>query len=906
MGYVACGVLLNEKDELLRLVVNSVRNDVLSRNEAFQCLALEFIANVGGEEFAQLLTLDVMNVITNGATRPVVRKKAALCLLRMLRNSAADSDMISASEWGPRMAALLEERDLGVLLGLTTLLLGIVSRSFEGYEPCVPRLIAILDRLKSRDVPQDYTYYGLPSPWLQVKILRILQYFPPPDDPSILSSLTDALKRILAGNDPVKNPNKSNAVHAIAFEAVAVALALGDSELISLGLGLMARFLTVREANLRYLALENFSRLASARDVAEAVAVHQKTVFSCLHDKDSSIRRRALDLMFTTATQNSAASIVDELLAMLPRADFGMREEIVLKAAILAERFPPSHEWYVDSMLRLMSCAIDISIDDIWHSVVQLVASDPALHPYAVTKVIDGLKEDNVTEPYLRCAAFILGEHGGKQDQTPPREQFQLLNKRFPTATPATKAMLLSAYEKLKASSPGDGQLVSEVNEVLSRHKNSIDADIQQRALEYCSLDAHPTAAATALQPLPPWEKRASLLLRRLAEREGEGADEAKETPAWMEQDSGQEKPGGVTPMEPSSVVEISENSNVEQITNAPDLLDLLDINDDSVQTTAAPVAVETGVVDPLAFLQMPATSTSATTPEYPTSSQVKSSNPFAEPQDDKVANVPSITATTTAKKKIEPTGDLNAWFALLCQRPSGVLYEDSNIQIGIRMNEQGSQLDMGVYLGNKSGDVLDNIIFRISMPPSDEKSLIIKMTPVPIQLEPGKQVHVPVQIICSAPFATIPEVHFAYKTTREEGSVAVNLELPAVLTKYCQPVEVPATVFNARWSQVGGPPFKLKQDVDPLTSANQIEAITTLFPSIHIKVLDGIDPTPGTVSGACVLHCSGSQINQIPCMVKIENLDKVSSSCTITVATADAKVSEGLLTLLVRLLKTL
>ena len=45
MGYVACGVFLTEKDELLRLVINSVRTDLISRNEAFQCLALEFVAN---------------------------------------------------------------------------------------------------------------------------------------------------------------------------------------------------------------------------------------------------------------------------------------------------------------------------------------------------------------------------------------------------------------------------------------------------------------------------------------------------------------------------------------------------------------------------------------------------------------------------------------------------------------------------------------------------------------------------------------------------------------------------------------------------------------------------------------------------------------------------------------------
>ena len=45
VGYIVCAMFLCENDALLRLVINSVRSDILSRNEAFQCLALEFTAN---------------------------------------------------------------------------------------------------------------------------------------------------------------------------------------------------------------------------------------------------------------------------------------------------------------------------------------------------------------------------------------------------------------------------------------------------------------------------------------------------------------------------------------------------------------------------------------------------------------------------------------------------------------------------------------------------------------------------------------------------------------------------------------------------------------------------------------------------------------------------------------------
>jgi hypothetical protein len=38
----------------------------------------------------------------------------------------------------------------------------------QGYESTVPRLVKILERMRTRDVTPDYTYYGIASPLLQV------------------------------------------------------------------------------------------------------------------------------------------------------------------------------------------------------------------------------------------------------------------------------------------------------------------------------------------------------------------------------------------------------------------------------------------------------------------------------------------------------------------------------------------------------------------------------------------------------------------------------------------------------------------------------------------------------------------------------------------------------------------
>lgn len=44
--------------------------------------------------------------------------------------------------------------------------------------------------------------------------------------------------------------------------------------------------------------------------------------------------------------------------------------------------------------------------------------------------------------------------------------------------------------------------------------------ELQQRAVEYLNLEKNPELARNNVTAMPPWEKRKSLLLRRMAERE--------------------------------------------------------------------------------------------------------------------------------------------------------------------------------------------------------------------------------------------------------------------------------------------------------------------------------------------------------------------------------------------------
>ena len=103
------------------------------------------------------------------------------------------------------------------------------------------------------------------------------------------------------------------------------------------------------------------------------ISKHLSTILFSLRDKDTSIRRRALDLIFVLCDQESATNVVNELLAYLSEDDYELKEELVLKIAILAEWFALNLNWYVDVIIKLIELEGNYVSKEIWYRVVQIL-----------------------------------------------------------------------------------------------------------------------------------------------------------------------------------------------------------------------------------------------------------------------------------------------------------------------------------------------------------------------------------------------------------------------------------------------------------------------------------------------------------------------------------------------------
>lgn len=61
----------------------------------------------------------------------------------------------------------------------------------------------------------------------------------------------------------------------------------------------------------------------------------------------------------------------------------------------------------------------------------------------------------------------------------------------------------------------------------------------------------------------------------------------------------------------------------------------------------------------------------------------------------------------------------------------------------------------------------------------------------------------VPLSVACTAPFMQPPVLQLGYTPGAGGHAASCTLDLPVVVTKFCQPVEVPRDVFATRWAQV-------------------------------------------------------------------------------------------------------
>uniref|UniRef100_A0A8C6X9L2 AP-2 complex subunit alpha n=1 Tax=Naja naja TaxID=35670 RepID=A0A8C6X9L2_NAJNA len=830
IGYLFISVLVNSNSELIRLINNAIKNDLASRNPTFMGLALHCIANVGSREMAEAFAGEIPKILVAGDTMDSVKQSAALCLLRLYRTSP---DLVPMGDWTSRVVHLLNDQHLGVVTAATSLITTLAQKNPDEFKTSISLAVSRLSRIvtsASTDL-QDYTYYFVPAPWLSVKLLRLLQCYPPPD-PSVRGRLTECLETILnKAQEPPKSKKvqHSNAKNAVLFEAISLIIH-HDSE----------PNLLVRACN--QLALESMCTLASSEFSHEAVKTHIETVINALKtERDVSVRQRAVDLLYAMCDRSNAQQIVAEMLNYLETADYSIREEIVLKVAILAEKYAVDYTWYVDTILNLIRIAGDYVSEEVWYRVIQIVINRDDVQGYAAKTVFEALQAPACHENLVKVGGYILGEFGNLiagDPRSSPLIQFNLLHSKFHLCSVPTRALLLSTYIKFVNLFPEIKTTVQDVLRSDSQLKNA-DVELQQRAVEYLRLStiASTDILATVLEEMPPFPERESSILAKLKKKKG---------------------PNTVTDLEETKKERSSDinGSTDATLVNASTFLLFTLICLSlfppsfcvSLCSTPSPSADLLGLGAAAVTNSVPATS---------------SGSLLVDVFSDNSANPASLA----------PGSEDN--FARFVCKNNGVLFENQLLQIGLKSEFRQNLGRMFIFYGNKTSTPFLNFT-----------------KPVDPTVEGGAQVQQIVNIECISDFMEAPalNIQFRYGGTLQN----ISVKLPITLNKFFQPTEMAANDFFQRWKQLSNP----QQEVQNIFKANHpmdAEITKAKIIGFGTALLEEVDPNPANFVGAGIIHTKSIQIG---CLMRLEpNLQ--AEMYRLTLRTSKETVSRRLCELL-------
>ena len=374
-------------------------------------------------------------------------------------------------------------------------------------------------------MPKTYDYprgnRGLPAPFIQVKLLRLMRLLGAGDataSAALYGVVGDALKAA---------DNGTTMGHAVVAEAVKTAAALVPSApLLAAAADSVAKLLRAKSNNLKYVGIDALCDVVVVSPAA--AAAHQFAVIDCLEDPDESLRRKTLELLYRMASPANVEVIAGRMLGYLRAgggADSSSVEETCARVAELAERYAPSNEWFIGTMNAVFELGGPLVRPALAHGLCRLLAEgsggedpagDAALRASACAAYADLLAAPKLPEVLLGVCFWALGEFGVAAGVASPSKLQDMLADALEThaevaSAPAVQAVALTALAKIVARH--GGPLSPGAAAVAAAAARSRSTDLAQRAAELQALAeaprelaavAYPEGSAAESEPLDP------------------------------------------------------------------------------------------------------------------------------------------------------------------------------------------------------------------------------------------------------------------------------------------------------------------------------------------------------------------------------------------------------------------
>ena len=404
MAYSALSLIMDSTSQVLLLATASIKKDLENEHENPEaaCLALNAIGDICTPDMCRELSTQVASMIRNGAA-PNILKKAACAATYIIKKCP---ELIDSFE--DKIDIFLDNRTHSVCLTGINFALEILkknpnfSKKLKKYHNM---FVKYEKTLLSVSYSPEFDVNGITDPFLQAKLLEIMKFTAQGN-----KNLSDELGDLFVSVQSITEASKQTG-YALQYEIVKTINNLeSNAGMKALSNNILGKFLSGKDLNLKYIALNTLKDVA--RYDLISVQKHKNLILEFLKDKDISLQKRALDLLYLIINKNNLKSIVKECIKFLPSAQDEIKFELTRNLTESIDKFSSSFKYEIDSYLKMIIVCDSKIYDESLSKIINVIMNVKELFVYSAHKLFVCLKNNKENCALSKIAFYIFGEIG--------------------------------------------------------------------------------------------------------------------------------------------------------------------------------------------------------------------------------------------------------------------------------------------------------------------------------------------------------------------------------------------------------------------------------------------------------------------------------------------------------------
>ena len=567
IAYSALPLVIDSTSQVLLLATSTIKKDLQNKeNPEIQALALNAIGDVCTPDMCREISMEVSNIIQN-AQDSNVKKRAACAGVVIIKNCP---EMMES--YIDKIPILLEDRTHSVCLSGIYLVLEMINKNpsiIEKIKKYHSMFVKYEKSLLSVSYSPEFDVNGITDPFLQAKILEIMQYTAK-DDKELIDELADLFVNVQSITESSKQTG-----YALQYEIIkAINNLNASSGMKSLSNNILGKFLSSNDYNLKYIALNTLKDVAR-KDLA-SVQKHRAVILEFLKDNDISLQKRALDLIYLIINKNNLKNITRECLRFLPKAEDEIKFELTKKLQDSIVKYSLSYKYEIDSLIKMVINSKGKIYEDVLSQIINSIIKIKDLYIYSAHKAFLALKvKINENNPSLaKLCIYILGELStflvnnntlNCKNETVTVSEEDILNllkevgiKHNSLENETVIQYLLNALVKLFIKFPDKR---NEIESIIKNYKRSYFSEVQSRALEYLLFNKSDKNdmknKMVSAVPLPKKDNEENVIKKKLVDENDEENNEPEDDLICIRLTEGAIRN-----------IDITENNNIENSNN--------------------------------------------------------------------------------------------------------------------------------------------------------------------------------------------------------------------------------------------------------------------------------------------------------------------------------------------------